>query len=582
MTQPSLYHLGSSLGRTRTGIALWAAVLVSLSISMSGCSRDCPNGWIKRGGDCFRAGSVDGASSTMDGGPLMAGQDAQGQSGATGGVAGSSGRTAVATGTKPDAGSAGTSPVTGTNIAASTAAGSSGSSASAAAGSGASNTPACGNGVVEAGEKCDGNCPVQCPPSQTCSNVQLVGDSKSCSAECLTTAILACTSGDGCCPKDCKYPDDTDCSKSCGDGVIDAPETCEPNSKDKPCPTTCDDSDPCTTDQLVGSAEQCSASCLHAPVTMAIGGDKCCPPNANANSDADCMAQCGNSIREPGEMCDGDCPTSCDDHNACTTDKLMGSAQMCNAMCIHISTATPEVCDGKDNDCNGEIDEGVKNACGGCSSLANSPGTSCSAGEAACKASGTYVCQGLNSTICNAVAKQPTAEVCDGKDNDCNGMIDDGVGDYWYPDCDSDGYPPQVAAMKSCSKPSSANGCAWTNRAPDGSNADCDDRNPQRHPGADYGLPISPENITLPPAGDQAYDLNCNGAQEPIIGEVSTGNLVGGRPEIVPVCDPNTNCIGNQPLCLQGISFSGTPKCGQAYDYQSGCSGMISVYFLCK
>src|SRR4029077_13367821 len=127
-------------------------------------------------------------------------------------------------------------------------------------------------------------------------------------------------SGDSCCPKDCKYPDDGDCSKSCGDGVVEPPETCETSSKDKPCPATCDDGNACTADQLVGSAEQCSASCLNTPITMPIPGDKCCPPNANANVDSDCKAQFGNVIKEPGELCDGDCPTSCDDDNACTTD----------------------------------------------------------------------------------------------------------------------------------------------------------------------------------------------------------------------------------------------------------------------
>jgi MYXO-CTERM domain-containing protein len=46
-----------------------------------------------------------------------------------------------------------------------------------------------------------------------------------------------------------------------------------------------------------------------------------------------------------------------------------------------------EVCDGQDNNCNGQVDEGVKNACGGCGPV--------------------------------------PAEVCDGKDNDCDGQIDE-------------------------------------------------------------------------------------------------------------------------------------------------------------
>lgn len=71
-----------------------------------------------------------------------------------------------------------------------------------------------------------------------------------------------------------------------------------------------------------------------------------------------------------------------------------------------------EVCDGKDNDCNGEIDEGtlpgVGEACG-------SDVGECTTGVRQCTA-GALRCSGVN----------PTAESCDGKDNDCDGVIDDG------------------------------------------------------------------------------------------------------------------------------------------------------------
>ncbi len=44
---------------------------------------------------------------------------------------------------------------------------------------------------------------------------------------------------------------------------------------------------------------------------------------------------CGNGVLEAGELCDGDCPTSCDDGNACTTDSMAGSAGTCNVVCIN-------------------------------------------------------------------------------------------------------------------------------------------------------------------------------------------------------------------------------------------------------
>ncbi len=45
---------------------------------------------------------------------------------------------------------------------------------------------------------------------------------------------------------------------------------------------------------------------------------------------------CGNGVLEPGELCDGDCPMSCDDGNACTEDIAAGSSNTCNLVCSHM------------------------------------------------------------------------------------------------------------------------------------------------------------------------------------------------------------------------------------------------------
>lgn len=94
---------------------------------------------------------------------------------------------------------------------------------------------------------------------------------------------------------------------ACGDGVVDpeAGELCEPRSASAACPTTCDDLDPCTIDAQTGSASSCNVVCSHQSIVLPSAGDGCCPPLANAVSDGDCAAICGNGITEPGEECDG-------------------------------------------------------------------------------------------------------------------------------------------------------------------------------------------------------------------------------------------------------------------------------------
>ncbi len=83
-----------------------------------------------------------------------------------------------------------------------------------------------------------------------------------------------------------------------------------------------------------------------------------------------------------------------------------------------------EVCDGQDNDCDGKVD-GFSETCytsqdGGCTQ--DSKGNYICKGE--CKA-GNRVCNNGQYTICAGQAfKQP--EVCDGKDNNCDGTIDEG------------------------------------------------------------------------------------------------------------------------------------------------------------
>src|SRR6185436_10973538 len=68
----------------------------------------------------------------------------------------------------------------------------------------------------------------------------------------------------------------------------------------------------------------------------------------------------------------------------------------------------------------------------------------------------------------------PTSEICDGLDNDCNGVLDNGVTTTFYRDSDGDGYGDPADVLAACAAPPGY----VTN------NTDCNDVDPAMHPGA--------------------------------------------------------------------------------------------------
>ncbi|MGE0400076.1 MAG: DUF4215 domain-containing protein [Kofleriaceae bacterium] len=247
---------------------------------------------------------------------------------------------------------------------------------------------------------------------------------------------------------------DENCHFTCGNGAFDTAlgETCDTGitSGAGACPASCDDGDACTSDVLAGS--ECTAACEYAVISAPVDGDGCCPAGANANTDNDCTAMCGNGILETGELCDtaivagaGSCPTACNDSESCTTDALM-SGGSCQARCVFTAITTNTPGDGccrpgtlpaQDSDCQGcgngivEIgetcDTGIASGAGSCPTTctdANACTSNVLSNMGTCTAACTFppiTLPANNDGCCPAPAAHAN------NDNDCSPVCRNGV-----------------------------------------------------------------------------------------------------------------------------------------------------------
>jgi hypothetical protein len=219
--------------------------------------------------------------------------------------------------------------------------------------------------------------------------------------------------------KDTSIDGPSDVSVEGGDAPLDAvdvtiencsmnPEICD--GLDNNCNGAKDEGDPggdqdCDVPNKLGECKKGTTHCQSAQIK--------CVQNTPASAeicdgkDNNCDGVVDNNTTDSG----GNCNTGKQGVCAAGTEKCVGG----QIVCQQNLQSSNEVCNGLDDDCNGTVDDGFPGAGQPCTVPNQPPNTPCAQGQTNCFGGQN----GCSQTVF------PSPEICDGKDNDCNGTIDD-------------------------------------------------------------------------------------------------------------------------------------------------------------
>ena len=154
-----------------------------------------------------------------------------------------------------------------------------------------------------------------------------------------------------------------------------------------------------------------------------------------------------------------------------------------------VNSGATEICNTADDDCDGQINEGVGNTY-----FADTDGDgygNAASTTVACTQPSGFVSNSSDCNDANSAINPGATEICNTDDDDCDGQINEGVGNTYYADTDGDGYGNAVSTTVACTQPS-----GYVSNS-----SDCNDANSAINTGASEIC-------------DNGLDDNCSGATD--------------------------------------------------------------------
>ncbi len=231
----------------------------------------------------------------------------------------------------------------------------------------------------------------------------------------------------------------------------------------------------------------------------------------------------------------------------------------CNDGNAAIRPGTPELCNGLDDNCDGTPDNGVTSQNYYVDSDHDGFGAAGSTPQASCSAVADRVTNALDCNDLNAAIKPTATELCNGVDDDCDNVTDDGLSFLnYYPDVDGDGYGASGVSAQSACAPVSGKVT---------SNTDCNDANVNVRPGVTEtcnGVDDNCNSLIDDGLATQSYYLDAD----------SDGFGASGSSAIVS-CGPVAGRVTNNTDCNDGASAIKPTAAELCNGLDDNCTGGI-------